>query len=94
MLKITNKSITRDQVFEEFKHCKDTRLKERLHAILLCFDGLSVPHISAVLYRDVETVRRWITQFNNQGIVGLKSKIIPGRPSRMDKTKHETLKKI
>lgn len=94
MLKIINKSITRDQVFEEFKRCKDMRLRERLHAILLCFDGLSVPHISAVLYCDVETVRHWITQFNKKGILGLKSKIIPGRPSRMDETKRETLKKI
>jgi transposase len=69
-------------------------LKERLHAILLCFDGLSAPQIAAILYRDVETVRYWIKSFNKKGFFGLKSKIIPGRPSKMDDAKRDLLKKI
>jgi len=94
VLRITNQSITRDQIFKEFRRCKDIRLKERLHVILLCFDGLSAPQISAILYRDVETVRDWIKGFNKKGFFGLKSKTIPGSPGKMDSAKRDLLKKI
>lgn len=80
MLKITNPAVTRQAVWNAFRHSHDVRLRERYHAVLLLLDGKTCPDIAQWLYRDEETIRIWIHAVNDQGLDGLQRAPIPGRP--------------
>jgi transposase len=81
MLKIANTTVTRDEVWHAFRRAHDARLRERYHCILLLLDGKSCPEIAQWLYRDEETIRRWVHAFNTSGLAGLKREVSPGRPA-------------
>ena len=81
MLEITNTAVTRDEVWHAFRQASDTRLRERYHCILLLLDGKSCPEIAQWLYRDEETLRRWVHAFNTAGLPGLEREASPGRPA-------------
>ena len=57
MLKITNPTATREQVWSAFRRTHDVRLRERYHCLLLLLDGNSGSEIAHWLYRDEETIR-------------------------------------
>jgi hypothetical protein len=46
MLKITHADVTRQTVWDAFRHCHDVRLRERYHAVLLLLDGQTCPDIA------------------------------------------------
>jgi transposase len=81
MLEITNTAVTRDEVWHAFRRTRDTRLRERYHCILLLLDGKSCPEIAQWLYRDEETLRRWVHAFNTSGLPGLEREASLGRPA-------------
>jgi len=57
-----------------FKH-KKTKAHERLryHALLLVTDGYSFQQTAAVLFVDPESVSRWVTIYQRDGLDGLKN---------------------
>jgi transposase len=81
MLEITNTAVTRDEVWHAFRRARGTRLRERYHCILLLLDGKSCPEIAQWLYRDEETLRRWVHAFNTSGLPGPEREASPGRPA-------------
>lgn len=81
MLKITNPTVTREQVWAASRTSHDVRWRERYHGILLLLDGQSCPEIAQWLYRDEETIRSWVQAVNEAGLPGLERDPIPGRPS-------------
>jgi transposase len=81
MLKIANTTVTRDEVWHAFRRAHDARLRERYHCILLLLDGKSCPEIAQWLYRDEETIRRWVHAFHTSGLAGLEREASPGRPA-------------
>ena len=81
MLTITDTTVQREDVWNAFRHTSDVRLRERYHCILLLMDGHRCPEIAQWLYRDEDTIRRWVAAFNEAGLEGLKRAPIPGRPA-------------
>jgi transposase len=81
MLRLTNTTVTREQVWTAFRRTHDVRLRERYHAILLLMDGKSCSEIAQWLYRDEDTIRTWVFAFNEAGLPGLERAPIPGRPA-------------
>ena len=71
----------------------DVRIKERLLAIKLSYQGKSVEEIADILDRTRQTVSQWITDFNYEGLSGLKSKEISGRPKKIVNEVEEEIKK-
>jgi transposase len=49
--------------------------------MLLLLDGKSCPEIAPWLYRDEETIRRWVQAFNTAELPGLECEPAPGRPA-------------
>jgi Homeodomain-like domain len=81
MLKITNPTVTREQVWSAFRPTPDGRLRERYHGMVLWLDGESGAEIAHWLYRDEETIRSWVHAVNEAGLPGLAREPIPGRPT-------------
>jgi transposase len=81
MLSITNTTVTREQLWRTFRRTHDVRLRERYHGILLLMDGQSCPEIAQWLYREEETIRRWVRACNEAGLQGLARAPSPGRPT-------------
>ena len=81
MLRITNPTITRKEVWTAFRRPHDVRLRERYHGLLLLLDGKTCAEIAQWLYRDEETIRSWVHAVNAAGLPGLERAPIPGRPT-------------
>ena len=81
MLRITNPTITRKEVWTAFRRTHDVRVRERYHGLLLLLDGKTCAEIAQWLYRDEETIRSWVHAVNAAGLPGLERAPIPGRPT-------------
>jgi hypothetical protein len=81
MLEITNTAVTRDEVWHAFRRARDPRRRARYHGILLRLDGKSRPEIAPWLYRDEDTLRRWVHAFHTAGRPGLERETSPRRPA-------------
>lgn len=62
------------EAMRRFKH-KKTKAHERLryHALLLVTDGYSFQQTAAVLFVDPESVSRWVSSYQRDGLDGLKN---------------------
>jgi transposase len=81
MMTMINTTVPREEVWRAFRQTHDARRRERYHCILLLFDGKSCPEIARWLYREEDTIRRWVHAFNQGGLQGLEREGIPGRPA-------------
>ena len=81
MLRITNPTITRKEVWTVLRRTHDVRVRERYHGLLLLLDGKTCAEIAPWLYRDEETIRSWVHTVNAAGLPGLERAPIPGRPT-------------
>ena len=81
MVTISNTTGPREDIWCAFRQTHDVRLRERYHCILLLIDGKSCPEVAQWLYREEDTIRRWVHAFNQGGLQGLERELIPGRPA-------------
>jgi len=58
----------------------DTRTFKRLHSVKLNAKGYSIPQISTLLDVHYNSVYRWITHYEKEGVAGLKARPGSGRP--------------
>lgn len=72
------------KVSEMVKQEKDSRVKERLQAVLWRIQKVKPSEIAKRLGRDPNTISRWIKSWNKQGYEGLLDKSKPGRPTILD----------
>jgi hypothetical protein len=80
LLPLTHTTVTRECVWTAVRRTPDVRLREREHRILLLRDGKSCPAMAPWLYRDEETMRRWVRAFNEARLPGLERTARPGHP--------------
>lgn len=81
------------RMLREYQSCTQGRLKERYQAIILSYRGWSPPKIAEVVFKNTQTIREWIHQFNMEGLTGLDFADIPGRPRKLSAAQHSELKK-
>ena len=60
---------------------KDTRVKERLQAVLWRLENTTYTEIAERLKRTIDSVREWIKNWNKRGYEGLLDKPKSGRPT-------------
>lgn len=84
MLTVDRSKTTREELIQRYRSCKNSRLAQRIHCILLSYDRKTPPEIAKLLYRNVATIREWIIAFNESGFEGLESEKPPGRPEGFD----------
>ena len=79
MIKVTNfHGLSSVSLKQKVLKSKDTRAYERWLCIHFSMEGLTVPEISKMLFRNENTIREWIESFNSEGERGLKRESPPG----------------
>jgi transposase len=79
MIKVTDfHGMSSKDIKQKVRKSKDTRQYERWLCIHFSMEGLSVPEIAKLLFRNEDTVREWIESFNREGIKGLERESPPG----------------
>jgi len=79
------------QLEHTFKTTSDRRLRERCQAVLMASRGRRRRAIAQDVGVHRTTVRRWLTQYCEQGLSGLPIPWAPGRPGRIPETLAPTL---
>lgn len=93
VVRANNINYTKDTIKNFYMREKNTRLKIRLLAIKLSYDGKSVQDISEILSITRQSVANWITNFDDFGIEGIKDSDNVGRPKIINRTIEESAKK-
>jgi len=81
MIKI---SLTEQEMIElkKLRLNRHSNVGEHAHYVLLAAQGKSAPAIAKQLNRNIITVRLWLHRYQAEGISGLKSRSLPGRPAK------------
>jgi transposase len=95
MKKLSIKRITpdHDKLVELYKTEKNSRLKERYHALALMHELKSCYKVAKIMKRSDVTIQSWVKSFNTGGLPALVPSASPGRPSRLSMDQKEELKK-
>ena len=72
------KYLSKGELERTYKAEKDSRVKERLLAILLLYEGTRVQDAAAVVRRARSTLELWIRDWNTRGVDGLKPRFRGG----------------
>ncbi|MCL5067646.1 MAG: helix-turn-helix domain-containing protein, partial [Thaumarchaeota archaeon] len=73
---------------------KDFTKRMRASIVIESSKGLKVGEISEILHLNKHTVRLWIKRFNQNGIQGLESKPVPGRPPSITDKQKDAIMRI
>jgi len=63
--------LTREELEGRYRREKDSRLRERLQAILLLYEGKKTTDVSEIVRRSRSTIENWISAWNEGGVDGL-----------------------
>jgi transposase len=86
-------NLTKNDFLKLYRSCKDARLKERYHALLLGHD-YTWDEVARILHRSSKQIRKWVKKYNKYGIEGLKSRKQKGSQSKLSKEQDAELKEI
>ncbi len=92
-LTITNKSVTREALFQMARETPEVWLGIRISAALLVLDGWKSTQVAAIFDISRWSVVKWIQKVNLQGVSGLGGKKRPGRPCRISPDIQRNLKR-
>jgi len=75
---------TIEELRREIRNSKDGRYSLRIQCIILKKEGKSTKEIQQTLLISRDTISRWIRQYNEKGLEGLRSKKPSGRKEKWD----------
>ena len=75
---------TKEELRKELRNSKDGRYSLRIQCIILKKEGKKTKEIQDILLISRDTISRWIHQYNEKGLEGLKSKKADGRKEKWD----------
>ena len=78
-LEITTPAAVQMALRHEGKHSPQSRFVHRLHCLLLVGTGQSCYEVAEVFGDNPRSVERWVREFQQHGIEGLREKPRPGR---------------
>ncbi len=79
------KHLSKQDLEKAYETEKDSRVKERLYAILLLYEGKKVPDAASLVRRGISTIELWIRIWNQQGVGGLKTHFAGGPKPKLSK---------
>ena len=80
-LEVTTPAAVQAALRLEGKLSSQSRFMHRLHCLLLVGTGRSCYEVAEVFGDDPRSVERWVREFQQNGIDGLREKRHPGRPA-------------
>jgi len=91
-LQITRSSPDHDRLIELYKREKDSKLKERYHALFLMYEFRNCTTVAELIKRSRRTIQTWVNRFNEGGLEAIIPNAPPGRPSNLTEEQKESLK--
>ena len=89
-LEITTPTALQAALRHESEHSPQSRFVHRLHCLLLVGAGRSCYEVGKVFGDDPRSVERWVHEFQQHGVEGLREKPHPGRHATLaDAQMHE-----
>lgn len=85
------KHLSREELEKIYKLEKNSRVKERLLALLLLFEGKQVAQVVPILRRGRSTIELWIKNWNANGVDGLKTHFTGGQKPKVSKTEWDKI---
>ena len=76
-LEITTPATVQAALRHEGEHSPQTRFVHRLHCLLLVGTGRSCYEVAEVFGDDPRSVERWVHEFQQHGVEGLREKRVP-----------------
>lgn len=87
--------LPREELEERYRKESNSRVKERLLAILHLYDGKSIVEASRMVKRGVRSVKRWLRAWNRNGYEGLMPNFNGGpKPKMAESEWDKVLKEI
>ncbi len=87
--------VSLDELRSHYRNEKDSRVKERLLAILHLYEGKMVKEVSMVVKRSVRSIERWVREWNEKGYDGLTPRFTGGpKPKLADSEWDKIVKEI
>ena len=83
--------LSKDGLEKSYKLEKNSRVKERLLAILLLYEGKKVPQAAATVRKCVSTLELWIRNWNQNGVDGLKPHFTGGPKPKLSKSEWDKI---
>ena len=65
------KCLTKEELEERYRKERDPRVKERLLAILLLYDGKNIYEVSEIIRRSERRVKEWLKRWNRKCYEGI-----------------------
>jgi len=81
-------------MLEQSEKLGDLKTAKRIMAIFAVNEEYTYSEISLILKVTEEAIRLWVKKFLTEGLNGLKTKIIPGRKSKLTKSQKKELSQI
>lgn len=78
-IKLTEKE--RAILLEIWRSGSSLRERNRAHAILLSSQGVEIAHLAKIFFVNRDSIGRWLKNWEEEGVSGLKDKDRSGRPS-------------
>ena len=91
-LQIIRSSPDHDELVERYKKEKDSKLKERYHALFLMHEYSNCTTVAELIKRSRKTIQTWVKTFNEGGLEAIAPNSPPGRPSSLSDEQKEILK--
>ena len=91
-LQITRSSPDHDELVELYKKEKNSKLKERYHALFLMHEFINCTTVAELIKKSRRTIQTWVKIFNESGLEAIAPNSPPGRPSRLSQDQKEELK--
>ena len=91
-LQITRSSPDHGELVELYKKEKNSKLKERYHALFLMHEFMNCTTVAELIKKSRNTVQTWVRIFNEGGLEAIAPNTPPGRPSSLSQDQKEELK--
>lgn len=89
------RQVSLDELRGRYRSEKDSRVKERLLAILHLYEGKMVKEVSNIVKRSVRSIERWVREWNESGYEGLTPRFTGGpKPKLADSEWDKIVKEI
>jgi len=87
------KQVSVDELRGRYRSEKDSRVKERLLAILHLYEGKMVKEVSTVVKRSIRSIERWVRQWNEKGYDGLTPRFTGGPKPKLSTSEWDKIVK-
>ena len=78
-VKITRRDLSASELRREAARAKDAKASRRMLALAFVLDGRSRTEAAGSCGMDRQTLRDWVHRYNEEGLVGLANRSLPGR---------------